>query len=476
MATHRYDPYLWVHLAGLATVPLWLAISMLGLAVGSPQWPGLELALLALLGVSPALWMQLRRPFYIFSLLALTLKPTALSDDQRRMLTIFQQWWVRSLAIVSPILLVWLLWEIYPRAVVAADITPFASLGHFGGLAVAAGSFALANLFLQVPVSVLAVMATSEKRFKRTTPYSLDQVKANFTQVGIPLKRLLPEVLPPEGAVSAVEASVEQALVAQESGAVDLEEIVDLEPAVGPELVEVELAETALAKVAIDTPEITFSPGPDATAFEPEMDEAQVWADSLQPSTELAANDEALPESPEPVTLEVAESATISLNDAMDRLDGADSFSGDNATNDLTTVEATVEDADNLEVNDLPVEVVEEIGIKTNEITVEVSGEVTDLEVNDLPVEAVEEIDLESNDTIVEVAAEETVETVESIAEVSVSEPQAESQSSEDWDHGNDGWDQTTHDWEQDPNWEASVESAKEQTVEVAVVRISDPS
>ncbi len=489
MATHRYDPYLWVHLAGLATVPLWLAISMLGLAVGSPQWPGLELALLALLGVSPALWMQLGRPFYIFSLLALTLKPTALSDDQRRMLTLFQQWWVRSLAVVSPVLLVWLLWEIYPRAVVASDITPFASLGHFGGLAVAAGSFALANLFLQVPVSVLAVMATSEKRFKRTAPYPLDKVKANFTQVVIHLNRLLPEVLPPDGVVPAVEDSVDQELVLQKP------DTVDLEAAVGPELVEAGLADSELADL-----ETARSLELEVTAFEPRMNEAQVWAEALSSSTESSevvahqhnvldamptiqgdheswnngemadhlpanvevedgtvtdletaevqsegqaivdvtapiptvstADDEALSENLEPATAEVAEPAITFLDGSIAHLDETESSSDDIETNDLeanniTTVEATVE-----------------------------------------------ETDLEANDTTVEV----TVEAVEVVAEVPVSESQAEAQTPDDWDHGNDGWDQTAHDWEQDPNWEASVESAKEQTVEVAVVRISDPS
>jgi hypothetical protein len=209
MAPYRYDPYLWVHLAGLATVPLWLAICALGLAVGSPQWPGLEFAFLILVGVLPALVMQLGKPFYIFSLLALTLKPTALSDDRRRLLTLFQQRWVRSLAMVAPVPLVWLLWEIYPRAIVASDITPFAPWGRLGGLAVAAGSVAMANLFLQVPISVLAVMATSEKRFRRTSPYPLDQIQARFTQAGLALGRILPEILPPEGALPSEQEAIE---------------------------------------------------------------------------------------------------------------------------------------------------------------------------------------------------------------------------------------------------------------------------
>ena len=67
MKPWRCDPYLWVHLAGLATVPLWIGLCLLGLAVGNPTWPGLELGFIVAVGVLPVLVMQLRRPFYIFS-------------------------------------------------------------------------------------------------------------------------------------------------------------------------------------------------------------------------------------------------------------------------------------------------------------------------------------------------------------------------------------------------------------------------
>lgn len=199
MATFRYDPYLWIHLAGAATVPLWLALGGLGLAVGSPRWPILELGLIIILGVLPILLMQLRRPFYIFSLVALALKPSGLTDDQRRILTLFQRWQVRLGAWVVPIPLVWLLLQLYPQAVVMSDITPFAEWGRWGGLAVAGGSFWMANLFLQVPVSVLAVLATDDRTFAATMPYPTSQVSQGFTQAGLALNHLLPTILPPTG-------------------------------------------------------------------------------------------------------------------------------------------------------------------------------------------------------------------------------------------------------------------------------------
>ena len=379
MATHRYDPYLWVHLAGIATVPLWLAICGLGLAVGAPRWPGLELALLGLAGVLPILWMQLWRPFYIFSLLTLKLKPTALSDDQRRLLSLFRQGWVRSLAVVVPVPLVWLLWEIYPRAVVASDITPFAPWGRLGGLAVAIGSFAMANLFLQVPVSVLAVMATADKRFKRTQPYPLDQIQAHFTQAGIPLGGILPSVRPPDAAVSSVAS----------------QEAADLDPEVA-------------------------------------MDDAPVWADALRAQTEL------------PLAVAAAETKTAVGSAVTESITAS-------VTERATAGEATAQSVvDGVTASQSP----------TVEAAVEMAA---------VPLEAV--ADLDPVDSPGDPSRD--LEAVEIVAEDSGSH----SPSRGDWDQGEANWDQTAHGWDQDVAWEASVDAAtKDHTIEVAVVRISDPS
>ena len=381
MATHRYDPYLWVHLAGIATIPLWLAVCGLGLAVGSPRWPALELALLGGVGVLPVLGMQLGRPFYVFSLLALTLKPAALSEDQRRLLSLFQRGWVRSLAMTAPVPLVWLLWEIYPRAVVASDITPFAPWGRLGGLAVAAVSFAMANLFLQVPVSVLAVMATSEKRFKRTVPYPLDQINARFTQAGLPLKRILPEVLPPAAAVPQVQPAAPEEVVPEA-----VSETAIPEGAIPEEVI----SETAIPDPGEVVPEAAEPQGLDTAGLEPEatlgtevkVDEAPVWADGPPPHAEP----------PHP-------------------------------------------------------------GV------------------------AIAEDDLETE------AEEATTHTEPEEATIHTEPEEATVQTEADqgsWDHAHGDWDQAIHDWDQDRDWEVPVESSKDptkdQTIDVAVVRISDPS
>lgn len=193
MRSFWFDPYLWVHLAGLATVPLWLEICLLGLAVGDPILPSwLELFLVGTIGVAPILWMQWQRPFNIFSLLVLALKPENLTEDQRRLLTLFQAQRNRFLAVGAAIVALFILRQIYYIAPVATATTPFGSSGRLVGLLIAAIAFLGANLFLQVPVAVLSVLGTSESVFAATLPYPTDQIGPSFTFLGFPVNQVLP--------------------------------------------------------------------------------------------------------------------------------------------------------------------------------------------------------------------------------------------------------------------------------------------
>ncbi|MBE9138546.1 low-complexity tail membrane protein [Nodosilinea sp. LEGE 07088] len=194
MKPWRCDPYLWVHLAGLATVPLWIDLCLLGLAVGNPTLPELELGGIVALGALPVLVMQLRQPFYIFCLPGLVLRPGVLQDDQRRLLCQFRCWRVRLGALLVPIPLVWVLVKLYPLAFLAREVTPFGDWGRLGGLAIAVIGFFLANLFLQVPLAVLQVLATPDRRFQQVLPYPTDQVMADFRGIGLPVGKILPPI------------------------------------------------------------------------------------------------------------------------------------------------------------------------------------------------------------------------------------------------------------------------------------------
>ncbi|HEY9736271.1 MAG TPA: low-complexity tail membrane protein [Trichocoleus sp.] len=203
MRSFRLDPYLWVHLAGLAVVPLWLDICLLGLATGEPFLPTwMELGLVAGIGVLPIAWMQWVKPFYIFSLVFLAVRPDKLSEDRQRILRLFRDPLVKFLTALVPIPLVWGLGRIYSLAPLASDMTPLPEGSRVLGLLVAAIAFLLANLFTQVPVSVLRVLLTPQRVFKQVAPYEAGKLKQDFTVLGLRVNRILPDWREPAAALS----------------------------------------------------------------------------------------------------------------------------------------------------------------------------------------------------------------------------------------------------------------------------------
>jgi hypothetical protein len=150
------EPYLWIHLAGIAALPIFLEICLVSLSIGDPFLPvGVEFWLVAIAGIAPVLWMQWQRPFCIFSLLAVSLKPDQLTAEQRQLLRFFKSQESRTLAILVAVFLAWVLWQLYQLAPLATSIAPALPGGRITGLLLAAIAFVLSNLFLQVPVSVL---------------------------------------------------------------------------------------------------------------------------------------------------------------------------------------------------------------------------------------------------------------------------------------------------------------------------------
>lgn len=193
MRAFWFDPYLWIHLAGLAAVPLFLALCLLGVSVGDPVLPAwLELLLIGAIGVAPVLWMQWQRPFYIFSLLVLTLKPEQLTDDQRRLLTLFRVPRNQIAAVVVALGLLVLLPFVYNLSAIATEVVPLPASWRPLGLGIAALAFLAVNLFLQVPVSVTSVMLHSPAQFAQTEPFPTPQVRGSFMVLGLPVSRLVP--------------------------------------------------------------------------------------------------------------------------------------------------------------------------------------------------------------------------------------------------------------------------------------------
>lgn len=197
------EPFLWIHLAGLAAMPLALEVVWLGLAVGDPILPvWLEWLLLAIVGIAPVLWMQLTRPFDIFSILVLALKPEQLTLEQRRLLSLFKTKNNPVLNIVAAVFMLWVLWQIYKVAPVAATVATFLPQWRIAGLLLAGLAFLGSNLFLQVPLSVLQVLLASESEFGLAEPYPVEKMSQDFTIPGFKVNQILPITLAPTASAS----------------------------------------------------------------------------------------------------------------------------------------------------------------------------------------------------------------------------------------------------------------------------------
>jgi hypothetical protein len=273
------DPYLWVHLAGLATVPLWLELCFLGLAVGDPLLPvWLELALVALVGIGPILWMQWQRPFSIFSLVLLAIKPDQLTDDQRRLLTLFKRPQNRIGTVLVVIALAVILQKLYWLSPIGAEITPLAGQSRLVGLGVAAIAFLGANLFFQVPVSVLSVLFTGEAAFAATAPYPVEQIPPGFTRIGFPVSKILPTLIADPSKPRSVSAPLAPEPKPQPEPELDLEQTLPAESAESTKPTEPD--PTASMQPEPQQPPVAEMTAPD-TSIANLDDPAEIWEDSL---------------------------------------------------------------------------------------------------------------------------------------------------------------------------------------------------
>jgi hypothetical protein len=191
----RSEPFLWIHLAGIAIAPLLLQVVWLGLAVGDPlPYVWLELSILIGIGIVPVFWMQWQRPFEIFSLLLLAVKPKNLTPQQLQILSLFKTGKQKLLSLFVALGMVWVLWQLYRLAPLAAIAASFLPQWRILGLLIASLAFAASNLFVQVPVSVLGVLLTSDKKFNATTPSPSEKLSKEFTIPGFRVEKILPPI------------------------------------------------------------------------------------------------------------------------------------------------------------------------------------------------------------------------------------------------------------------------------------------
>ena len=297
MLSFKQDPYLWVHLTGLAMLPILLDVCLAGLAVGDPILPvWLEMGILIAVGILPIFWMQWQRPFYIFSLVVLAIKPSKLTDDQRRVLNLFRTTEVRILTILVSIFLAWILWQLYCIAPIAAGVTPFAEFSRWTGLLIAGTAFLASNLFLQVPVSVVRVLLTSNRAFDELVPYKSEQILQNFSLFGFRINHILPGIVSePPIERQAKDTSTETELEESFSSA----ELEDSQDIIEPEdsLTETELEESLNSAELEDAQDIIELEGASTeTELEESLSSAELNSAELEDAQDIIELEDSLTE------------------------------------------------------------------------------------------------------------------------------------------------------------------------------------
>lgn len=187
----RSEPFLWIHLVGIALFPALVGVTLIGLAVGNSFAYFIELPLLAAIAIFPILLMQLSRPFDIFSVLIFSVKPEYLTEDQRKILALFQTFKQKIISAITAGIMLFLLWLLYRLSPLAIAIADFIPQWRILGLAIASIGFLASNLFVQVPISVLLVLLTKESKLAQLEPYSRDKIEHDFTIPGIKVSKIL---------------------------------------------------------------------------------------------------------------------------------------------------------------------------------------------------------------------------------------------------------------------------------------------
>ena len=187
-------------MAGIGVFPLWMALTVMGLATGDPRLPvWLEQLLVLSLGIGLVARMQIRRPFYLFSILAVARPPDQLSPQRRRILSGFRSkpyLLVPLLVILVMIALGEWLYDIAPLF----HALSFLPENRFIGLIVAGVGFWGANLFIQIPAAAAWALSSDQHQLEQYEPVDPESIEEQFTVIGKRWSNLLsrwdPDLLP----------------------------------------------------------------------------------------------------------------------------------------------------------------------------------------------------------------------------------------------------------------------------------------
>jgi len=176
--------FLWAHLSLLALLPLALVLTMAGLAVGDPLFPGwLEMPVLGVPIIAYVAWQQAKRPIYPFSLGFVHRSVHHLSSLQRQILSIVKRPATGWIATVTGVFLYVVFRQLYQTAPLAEKIAPFPPSLRFLGIVWALVFFLFANVIAQVAMVALRILVLPAQELKEE--YNPDQIKQDFTVLGV---------------------------------------------------------------------------------------------------------------------------------------------------------------------------------------------------------------------------------------------------------------------------------------------------
>jgi len=202
------DPFIWIHVALLAAVPLTLVLSMIGLAVGDPVFPGwLETLLLGLPPIGLTVWLQWQKPLSLFSLWFVHKSIESLNEDQRRILTMLKSYVTGWVAVVAGVFIYVIFRQMFITAPLAAGIIPFPSVLRLVGVLWAVVFLLISSILWQTGVAAVRILLVSETEFANTVPYEVDRIKSGFTILGNRSNKLLEFTAPKTAAKTSPKTS-----------------------------------------------------------------------------------------------------------------------------------------------------------------------------------------------------------------------------------------------------------------------------
>lgn len=190
-----FDPYLWLHLVGLATLPLTLSLMAIALAWGIPfPFSVAELVLIVLVGGIPVWVLQILRPWQPFGFLIFQIPPERMDERQKKILRLIQGTRQPVLNAVGAVFMVILLWQIAHYSPLATGMTEGLWQWRIFGLLGAIAGFFLSNVSLQMSITLLPTLFLSEQTVREIDPHPNVSIRRDFACWGLSMGQLFPSV------------------------------------------------------------------------------------------------------------------------------------------------------------------------------------------------------------------------------------------------------------------------------------------